>query len=283
MTSSIKETPQPTTAEFETSHTESSGLFCDQRFFRRKYLVDRWLGGALLVVTSPLTLLLYGIVKGTSPGPGFYLQERVGLDGKTFYVVKLRSMRVDAEQSGKAVWCAKNDPRVTRIGKILRKMHLDELPQLWNVAKGEMSLIGPRPERPVICESLAEQIPGYHRRVTVKPGVTGLAQINLPPDESIQDVRRKQILDLHYIEETNLWLETRIFCATALRVVGLQGATVMKWMRLCRLDVVHAQLPELRTATKHGEDGSILRLDRSDACQCWGDSDSNQASPNRPR
>ncbi|QEG42472.1 sugar transferase [Roseimaritima ulvae] len=283
MPSSIEDTIQASSTELETSRTDTPRLFCDQRFFQRKYLVDRCFGGVLLVLTSPLTLALYLLVKATSPGPGFYLQERVGLDGKTFLVVKLRSMRVDAEACGKAKWCGKNDPRVTRVGKVLRKLHLDELPQLWNVAKGEMSLIGPRPERPVICESLAEKIPGYYRRITVKPGVTGLAQINLPPDESIEDVQRKQILDLHYIEETNLWLETRIFCATALRVVGLQGETVMKWMRLCRLDVVNAGMADLVSVTIHGEDGAIMRLDRSEQCETWGAADSQHSNPNRPR
>lgn len=214
-------------------------------YFRRKYVIDRCLGVVLLVISSPLTLTLFFLVKLTSPGPGFYRQERVGLNGRTFQIVKLRSMVKNAESPGEAVWCVKNDVRVTPLGRALRKLHLDELPQLWNVTKGEMSLVGPRPERPEICQELADQIGDYFRRNAVKPGVTGLAQINLPPDESIDDVRRKQILDLRYIEEANLWLDTRMVMATALRMLGVQGETVMKAMRLCRREYLRQEYPSL--------------------------------------
>jgi lipopolysaccharide/colanic/teichoic acid biosynthesis glycosyltransferase len=205
-----------------------------RRYFRHKYLVDRCLGGLLLVLSSPLTLSLYVLVRLTSPGPGFYRQERVGLNGSTFHIIKLRSMVKNAERPGQAVWCVKNDSRVTWLGRILRKLHLDELPQLWNVTKGEMSLVGPRPERPEICKELALEIDGYYRRNSVKPGVTGLAQINLPPDETIEDVRRKQILDLRYIQEANFWLDARMILATAMRMVGIRGETVIRLMHLCR-------------------------------------------------
>jgi hypothetical protein len=113
------------------------------------------------------------------------------------------------------------------------------LPQLLNVAFGEMSLVGPRPERPEICEDLARHIGGYYDRNAVKPGVTGLAQINLPPDETVDDVRRKQILDMHYIAEANWWLDLRMLVATALRMIGIKGELVMKWMGLCRRDLLH--------------------------------------------
>ena len=205
-----------------------------QRFFRRKYVCDRLIAWVLLVLTSPLTLLLGLLVRLTSQGPGFYKQERVGLDGQTFEMIKLRSMVVDAEKGGKPVWCVKGDRRITPLGHVLRKLHLDELPQLLNVARGEMSLVGPRPERPLICESLAKDIDGYDQRLRVKPGITGLAQINLPPDESIEDVRRKQTLDLCYIDQACFGLEIRILMATVLRVFGIRGETVMRWMRLCR-------------------------------------------------
>ena len=121
----------------------------------------------------------------------------------------------------------------------MRKLHLDELPQLYNVLRGDMTLIGPRPERPEICQSLAKQIDGYYDRVAVKPGVTGLAQVNLPPDETVEDVVRKQILDLRYVDETNWWLELRIFIATAMRMAGVRGERVMKSMRLCRRHLLH--------------------------------------------
>ena len=211
-----------------------------EAFFRRKYFVDRCVGGVLLVAMSPVLLILFLLVKLMSPGPGFYRQKRVGLHGEPFEIIKLRSMVVNAEKPGQAVWCVKNDARVTRFGRVLRKLHLDELPQLWNVARGEMSLVGPRPERPEICESLAEKIDGYYRRIAVHPGVTGLSQINLPPDEKFEDVQRKQILDLRYIEEANTWLEVRILVATAMRMVGIRGETVMKSMRLCRRDLLRS-------------------------------------------
>lgn len=214
-------------------------------FFQRKYLIEPWVGCVLLVVSAPLTLSLFLLVKLTSRGPGFYRQERVGLHGETFEIIKLRSMVFNAEKPGRPVWCVRNDTRVTRLGRVLRTLHLDELPQLWNVARGEMSLVGPRPERPEICETLAEKIDGYYQRVTVKPGVTGLSQINLPPDEDFQDVQRKQILDLRYIEEANVWLELRILMATAMRMFGVGGETVMKAMSLSRRELLTNELSNL--------------------------------------
>lgn len=210
-------------------------LVCPKRvkmFIRRKYSYDRWFGCLLLVAASPMILLAYLAVRATSRGPGFYRQDRVGLEGKVFKVVKLRSMRVDAESNGQAQWATKNDPRTTWLGKYLRKLHIDELPQLWNVAKGEMSLVGPRPERPEICEKLVREIDFYYQRIAVKPGITGLAQINLPPDETMDDVRRKQVLDLHYIEHACLWLDTKMIFATALRLTGLSGETIIRMMKL---------------------------------------------------
>jgi lipopolysaccharide/colanic/teichoic acid biosynthesis glycosyltransferase len=158
----------------------------------------------------------------------------VGLDGKTFYVVKLRSMVVNAERPGQPVWCVPNDARITRIGYVLRKLHLDELPQLYNVVRGEMCLVGPRPERPKICNQLAQEIDGYFDRNAVKPGITGLAQINLPPDLSLEDVRRKQALDLAYIAEANAWLDTRMLILTALYMFGIKGDWLIKAMGLYR-------------------------------------------------
>ncbi|MCP4885114.1 MAG: sugar transferase [Planctomycetaceae bacterium] len=217
---------------------QTAVVVANPRFFAMKNHFDRAAGIGLLVLTAPLTLVLCGVVKLASKGPGFYRQKRVGLNGKEFDIVKLRTMIVDSEPAGQAVWCVKRDPRITPLGRILRKTHLDELPQLWNVAKGEMSLVGPRPERPEICETLAKRVEGYYDRNTVKPGVTGLAQINLPPDESFEDVQRKQILDLRYIEEANFWLEARILLATAFRMFGLRGSTVMKMMRLSRNELL---------------------------------------------
>ena len=199
-----------------------------RKFFERKSVFDFVVGWSLLVLLSPLIVLSWLLVKLTSRGPGFYCQTRVQQGGRTFDVIKVRSMRVDAESNGKAVWCKKGDPRITPVGRFLRKTHLDELPQLFNVVRGEMSLVGPRPERPEICEQLAGQIPNYYSRVAVKPGITGLAQINLEPDQTLEDVKRKQYLDLHYIENTNLYLEIRILLSTALRLFGVRGDRAMQ-------------------------------------------------------
>lgn len=203
-------------------------------FFRRKYVVDRVVGIVLLVPASLLIAVGWVLVKFTSRGPGFYRQTRVGVGGKTFELIKLRTMRVDAEASGVAWSSGKDDPRKTKIGNFLRKLHLDELPQLWNVACGHMALVGPRPERPEITMFLEQLIPGYHLRHNVKPGVTGLSQINIEPDTNVNITRRKQILDLRYIGRANHILDLRIMAATFLRMFGLKGQKVMEMMRLAQ-------------------------------------------------
>lgn len=203
-------------------------------FFRRKYLFERAAGIVLLAIASPMILFLIVLVRVTSPGPGIYRQLRVGYRGKPFHILKIRSMVQDAEKDGKPVWCKTRDPRVTLLGAFLRKVHLDELPQLFNVARGEMALVGPRPERPEIIKDLRQVIDGYEQRLSVMPGVTGLAQINLPPDQTIDDVRRKQFLDLQYIREANGWLDFRMIVATCLRMIGFPGTVVMWMLRLRR-------------------------------------------------
>lgn len=200
------------------------------QYFRWKAAIDRPLSAILMVIFAPLIALLWLIVKCTSPGPGFYQQERVGQGGRTFKMIKLRSMRQDAEKATGAIWCSKNDPRVTWFGLLLRKFHLDELPQLLNVLKGEMSLVGPRPERPEFVEVLAKKIPAYRNRLAVPPGITGLAQLNLPPDTDLDSVRRKLVLDLEYVEQADAWMEARLLICTATRLIkvptiGLFGLT----------------------------------------------------------
>lgn len=203
-------------------------------FFRRKYVLDRIVGIALLVPASMVIAVGWILVKLTSRGPGFYRQTRVGAGGKTFELIKLRTMRVDAEAAGIAWSSGKDDPRKTAIGNFLRKLHLDELPQLWNVACGHMALVGPRPERPEITMYLEQLIPGYQLRHNVKPGVTGLSQINIEPDTNVNITRRKQILDLRYIGRANHILDLRIMAATFLRMFGLKGQKVMELMRLAQ-------------------------------------------------
>ncbi len=188
-------------------------------FFRWKQAVDLPLAVLLLIPFGPVIGLLWLLVKCGSPGPGFYRQRRVGQDGRTYTMLKLRSMRQDAEVGTGAVWCTTNDPRVTRFGHMLRTFHLDELPQLINVIKGEMSLVGPRPERPEFVEVLAEKIPEYRNRLAVPPGITGLAQLNLPPDTDLNSVRRKLMLDLEYVEQAGFGMEARLLVCTATRLI----------------------------------------------------------------
>lgn len=196
----------------------------------------------LLLASSPLLLLLMGAVRITSPGPAVYRQTRVGRGGKIFNVYKLRTMRHDAERTSGPVWCERNDPRITWLGKLLRKTHLDEFPQLVNVLRGEMALIGPRPERPEFVERLAIEIPGYMERLTVLPGVTGLAQINLPPDTDMMSVRRKLVLDCEYIRASSPLLDSRIFACTLLRLLGIKGLWITKAFLLDRTDRIESLL-----------------------------------------
>src|SRR5262249_33837708 len=152
-------------------------------YFHTKAIVDRVAALLLLLPAVPLIAILMVVVRITSRGPAIFSQVRVGKNGRTFTMFKLRSMRVDAEATSGPTWSSNgSDPRVTTIGYWLRRLHLDELPQLFNVIRGEMSLIGPRPERPEFVHILADEIPDYLNRLLVHPGITGLAQINLPPD-----------------------------------------------------------------------------------------------------
>jgi lipopolysaccharide/colanic/teichoic acid biosynthesis glycosyltransferase len=188
-------------------------------FFRWKRAVDLPLAAILLIPFGPVIGLLWLLVKLGSSGPGFYRQERVCQGGRSYRMLKLRSMRQDAEAATGAVWSTTDDPRVTRLGHVLRTFHLDELPQLFNVLKGEMSLVGPRPERPEFVEVLAEKIPDYRNRLVVPPGITGLAQLNLPPDTDLNSVRRKLVLDLEYVEQADAWMEARLLICTATRLI----------------------------------------------------------------
>ncbi len=197
------------------------------RYFRWKEVVERVVAVILLLPGLPLIGLLMLLVRLHSRGPGIYRQARLGKNARVFDMYKIRTMRCDAEDQTGPVWAKANDPRITGLGRFLRKLHLDELPQLINVAKGEMALIGPRPERPEIVSVLAEEIPGYTDRLVVLPGVTGLAQINLPPDSTLDDVRRKLVLDMEYIRQAGPWLDMRIFLEHFRRLLGLPGDRAM--------------------------------------------------------
>ena len=186
----------------------------------------------LLVVAAPLILLLVAIVRLTSPGPGLYRQTRTGKHGKEFRMYKIRTMYQDAESVSGPTWCKPGDSRITPVGKVLRLLHLDELPQLINIVRGEMDLIGPRPERPAFVELLAREIPNYRDRLQVLPGVTGLAQINLPPDETLDCVRKKLVLDRDYIRDASPSLDIRILICTSLRMLGIRHGRAVRWFRL---------------------------------------------------
>ncbi|MBF2014779.1 MAG: sugar transferase [Rivularia sp. T60_A2020_040] len=186
---------------------------------RVKRVMDMMASALLLLLLSPVMLVVAIAIKLDSPGPVFYSQERTGLNGKTFKVHKFRSMYQDAEKRG-AQWAQKRDPRITRVGYWLRLMRIDELPQVWNVLKGEMSLIGPRPERPQFDAQLKEAIPYYDIRYLVKPGITGWAQVLYPYGASIEDAYEKLSYDLYYIKNYSIWLDIAIFFKT-IRVVLL--------------------------------------------------------------
>ncbi len=186
----------------------------------------------VLAVVSPVMIVTALLIRLTSRGPALYTQTRVGLDrrwnrtralherrredlgGIPFEIYKFRSMRVDAELDGQAVWASKNDDRVTRLGRFLRATRIDELPQMWNVVRGDMNIVGPRPERPSIFVRLREQIDEYPIRQRVRPGITGLAQVSNPYDASVDDVRRKVFFDLEYMRRQSLYTDIVIMLRT---------------------------------------------------------------------
>ncbi len=177
----------------------------------------------LLLFSLPVTLAAAAAVYLQDRGPVFYRQERVGLYGESFFLFKFRSMRVDAEKDGVARWAAANDSRVTPVGAFIRMARIDEIPQIINVLRGEMSFIGPRPERPIIVSELIEAIPYYGYRDTVKPGITGWAQVNYPYGASVEDAKQKLKLDLYYIKNYSLMLDCLILLLTVRVVLWPQG------------------------------------------------------------
>ena len=189
-----------------------------------KRLFDLVVSLAILILTGPLILLVALFIKLESKGPAFFRQRRVGRYGETFEIPKLRSMRQDAEVNGIAVWAAEDDPRVTRIGKVIRKLRIDELPQAWSVLKGEMSFVGPRPERPQFVADLEARLPYYAERHVVKPGITGWAQINLPYGASVEDARQKLEYDLYYAKNYTPFLDVLILLLTVRVILSPEGA-----------------------------------------------------------
>lgn len=189
---------------------QSSPLYGWNGVYKRVF--DLLFGGLILVMTFPIMALIGLAVKWTSKGPAFYRQERVGMDGRPFHMLKFRTMRADAEKEVGPVWAKENDPRRTRIGAFLRKTSLDELPQLFNVLKGEMSLVGPRPERPFFVEEFKNRIPSYMLRHKIKAGMTGWAQINGWRGNT--SIKKRIEHDLYYIEHWSIGFDLRILIKT---------------------------------------------------------------------
>lgn len=187
-----------------------------------KRLFDIFISIFLLVLYSPLLILAVILIKLTSKGTVFYKQERVGRNEKPFTMYKFRSMVQNAEEYGPE-WAGEDDPRITGIGKILRKMYIDEIPQVINVLKNEMSIVGPRPERPYFVNKLKNEIPYYYKRLTVKPGITGWAQIKHKYDSSLEDVKAKLQYDFYYIENMSLKLDFKIIINTIIVVLLMKG------------------------------------------------------------
>lgn len=189
-----------------------------------KRILDICISLVILIVGAPLWFFLAILIRTNSPGPALFKQERIGQNGKPFIMIKYRSMYSDAEKRTGPKWAEEDDPRITPLGRFLRKTRLDEIPQFINVLKGEMSLVGPRPERAFFIEQLKEEIPWYIRRIKMKPGITGWAQVKHKYDATIEDVRKKVIFDLYYFENMSLLLDLKIIFRTLLVVVTGKGA-----------------------------------------------------------
>jgi len=215
--------------------------------------IAEWLMALVLIMLSaPLVLVLALAIKVHSPGPALYFQTRLGRNGKTYRLIKLRTMVHNAEAHTGPVWAGRNDCRITRLGKLLRDTHLDELPQLWNVLAGHMSLIGPRPERPEIASRIERELPVYRNRLLVRPGITGLAQMIVPADDpedpKLRSVRRKLAHDLYYIGRMGFFMDLRItfstgFCFMASALESLQKSYVRSYGNATQVQMT-AVLPE---------------------------------------
>lgn len=198
----------------------------DQSFLRAfsKKIFDLLASLIILIVSSPIMLITAICIYIEDRSPIFYQQERVGKDGHTFMVLKFRSMRNDAEAVGKPQWATTNDPRTTRVGRIIRKLRIDELPQILNVLKGEMSFVGPRPERPYFVKKLCEEVPYFNVRHSIKPGITGLAQVRYQYGSSVDDAIQKLQYDLYYVKNNSLFLDFLILIDTLQVVLLGKGA-----------------------------------------------------------
>jgi lipopolysaccharide/colanic/teichoic acid biosynthesis glycosyltransferase len=193
-----------------------------------KIALDFLAAVALFIATAPLLLATMMLVKLTSRGPALYVQLRMGQNGRPFPIYKIRTMYDQCEKRSGVRWSMPGDCRVTPLGRWLRRMHIDELPQLWNVIRGEMSLVGPRPERPEFVPQLDRAITHYGERLLLRPGVTGLAQVQLPADTDLNSVRIKLAYDLYYLQNLSLGLDARIVLATLFKVLTLPFSVIRR-------------------------------------------------------
>jgi lipopolysaccharide/colanic/teichoic acid biosynthesis glycosyltransferase len=207
-----------------------------------KTILERIAALCLLLVMGPVILSLALLVRLTSRGPAFYRQTRLGRGGLPFTIYKLRTMVDRCESLTGPRWSLPGDPRVTGLGRFLRKTHLDELPQLLNVLRGEMSLIGPRPERPEFLAELEQACPRYRERLAVRPGVTGLAQVQLPADTSVDSVRLKLAYDLYYIRHLSFKLDLVLLICTALYAIGLPFGLPARLLRVPHGETVEGEM-----------------------------------------
>lgn len=201
----------------------SEGFDCGRMTYLVKRILDLVLAFLGLSLSLPVTLMTAILIKLESPGPVFYRQERVGERGDVFSIIKFRSMRQDAEKDG-AVWACHNDNRVTRIGGFIRKVRIDEIPQIWNVIRGQMSFVGPRPERPIFVDQLVQKLPYYSLRHSAKPGITGWAQVCYPYGASEEDALRKLEYDLYYIKHQSFFIDLLIIFRTVKTVLFQKGS-----------------------------------------------------------
>ena len=236
-------------AESAPAHVSSTG----QRLYAPlRRVLDFALALVILAVAAPVMMLAAFVVRLTSRGPAFYTQVRTGLNGRPFTIFKIRTMVDKCESLTGPRWTIPGDPRVTPIGWLLRKTHIDELPQLLNVLRGDMSLIGPRPERPEFVLELEKAVPGYQRRHAVLPGITGLAQVQLAPDTDLESVRSKLVFDLFFVRQLSLWLDFRILLATGLHILGFSFNRLRKLRVVPRVEALppeaaaETQAPRLR-------------------------------------
>jgi lipopolysaccharide/colanic/teichoic acid biosynthesis glycosyltransferase len=224
---------------------DTNGAYEPTRPQPLKRTMDLVLALILMVLFAPVMLVLVCLVRLTSRGPAVYRQTRTGLSGRPFVICKIRTMHHRCEDQSGPRWSVPGDNRITRLGRFLRWTHLDELPQLWNVIKGDMSLVGPRPERPEFVTPLERVLPNYRDRLLVPPGITGLAQLRLPPDTDLESVRRKLVYDRYYVREWSLWLDLRLLIATGFRLFRISFGPVARLLALPGAPEVECPAPEV--------------------------------------